>query len=166
MRFAEGINAELYTPPLYTSPFGYKYSAKVVLGAKGGSGETAQHMAFYIVIMQGDYDEILQFPFPYPIKITLLNMSAGRADIERTLYPDPAKLHFQKPYKNMNPAIGFSRFCSHSELTRGGFVREDTIYFRIEILKQGINVNEPNIQPAALHLPQLSHHGDDCHMGD
>ena len=148
-RFTEALSGkvdELYTPPLYTSAFGYKYSAKVMLyGTKDKVvNNNVKHLSFYIVIMQGDYDEILQFPFPYPISITLLNTSK-KADITHTLYPDPNKVHFQKPYKNMNPAIGFSRFCSHDRLYSDGFVKNDAVYFKIIVDKTGVDVKEPNI---------------------
>ena len=141
-----GKVCELYTPPLYTSNFGYKYSAKVMLAGEIDrvANNNANHMAFYIVIMQGDFDEILEFPFPYPITITLMSTS-NKANISHTLYPDPDKVHFQKPYKNMNPAIGFARFCPHNKLMSGGFIKNDAIYFKLTVEKTGIDVKEPSI---------------------
>lgn len=142
-RMAEaGKVSELYTPPLYTSPFGYKYSAKVMLNGDKGKG-IATHIAFYIVIMQGDFDEILKFPFPYPITVTLINKDKKRS-IVNTLFPDPNKEHFQKPFKSMNPSIGFAKFISHDNLNKGGFIKDDAIYFQINVDKVD-QVKEPNI---------------------
>lgn len=139
-RFTESVSGkvtELFTPPLYTSRHGYKFSAKLLLnGEKRDQRERkVPHIAFYIVLLQGDYDEILQFPFPHKIKITLINMEKHDRDIVHTLVPDD-KVHYQKPFCDMNPAIGFSRFCSHDSLYSEGFVKGDAIYIKIEVLKE------------------------------
>lgn len=142
-----GNGEELYTPPLYTSPFGYKYSGKVMLNGTrdnlgGGSNMYGKFLSFFIVIMQGDFDDILYFPFPYPVHVTLLNCD-GNANILYTIEPDADKPHFQKPRQTMNPAIGFSRFCSHEMLFSNGFIKDDAIFFRIEVDKIGVDVKEP-----------------------
>ena len=130
-----GKITELYTPPLYTSPFGYKFSAKVLLygDPKDKEEGSAPHLSFYIVLMQGDFDEILKFPFPFTANITLINL-AKKSDITHRLIPDN-RPHFGKPVRDMNPAIGFSKFCSHDSLYGNGFVRDDAIFFRIEMEK-------------------------------
>jgi len=141
----KGKVRELYTPPLFTSLHGYKFSAKVMLpGDRTTMYQGVSYLGVYIVVMQGDYDEILHFPFPYPIEITLRNFT-NRAAITHTLYPDPQKPHFDKPIKNMNPAIGFARFCPIEKLKNEGFVKNDTIYFNIEVKKNGVNVNELDV---------------------
>lgn len=135
-RFTEAVSGkvtELFTPPLYTSRYGYKFSAKILLNGEKRDrlANRPPHVALYIVLLKGDYDEVLPFPFPFPIKITLIN--AGKNDdIVHRLIPDD-KVHFQKPTRELNPAIGFAQFCSHESLYSKGFVKEDSIFIKIQV---------------------------------
>ncbi|XP_057315624.1 TNF receptor-associated factor 1-like [Hydractinia symbiolongicarpus] len=139
-RFAgalSGTIGELYTPPLYTSPFGYKFSVKVLLYGDPKDRESGisstPFISLYFVLMKGDYDEILSYPFKYPITITLENLSK-KDNISHKIIPDE-KIHFQQPFSEMNPAIGFSKFCSHEKLHSDGFIKDDAIYFKIVVDK-------------------------------
>ena len=119
---------ELFTPPLYTKRFGYKFCAKMILNG----GATHEHISFYIIVMKGDYDEALQWPFPYVINATLINLDSKK-NIKHTLVPDRDMPNFRKPTKELNPAIGFARFCSHDSLHIDNFVISDAIFIQIEV---------------------------------
>ena len=56
---------ELFTPPLYTSRYGYKFCAKLLLNGTVREGERSQYIALYIILMKGDYDDTLVWPFPH-----------------------------------------------------------------------------------------------------
>ena len=51
----------LYSQPFYTSKYGYKMCARVYLNGDGMGKGT--HMSLFFVIMRGDYDDLLQWPF-------------------------------------------------------------------------------------------------------
>ena len=123
---------ELFTPPLYTSRFGYKLCAKIILNG----GATQEHISFYIIIMRGDYDEALQWPFPHVINATLVNPRDSTKSVAYTLIPNPELPNFRKPTKTLNPAIGFARFCSHDSLIVDDFVISDAIFLKIQVEQQ------------------------------
>ena len=119
---------ELFTPPLYTERFGYKFCAKMILNG----GATHEHISLYIIIMKGEYDEALHWPFPYVITATLVNQNSSKS-IRHTLVPDKSLPNFRKPTKELNPSIGFARFCSHDSLHIDNFVNSDAIFIKIEV---------------------------------
>jgi len=126
-----GKTPELFTPPLHTSRYGYKFCAKLLLNGSARVGERSQHIALYLILMKGDYDDTLQWPFPHTVKVTLMS-KYKKNNIENFLVPQPQLPHFQKPYKEMNPSIGFACFCSLDSLYSDGYVMDDSLYIKIE----------------------------------
>ena len=59
----------------------------------------------------------------------LINQAGGR-DIVDTFQPDPLSCSFRKPKSDMNIASGCPRFVSHTELERGGFIVDDTMFIK------------------------------------
>ncbi|XP_006816126.2 TNF receptor-associated factor 3-like, partial [Saccoglossus kowalevskii] len=56
-----GMTLSLYSQPFYTSKYGYKMCARVYLNGDGMGKGT--HMSLFFVVMKGDYDSLLQWPF-------------------------------------------------------------------------------------------------------
>ena len=127
---------ELFTPPLYTSRYGYKFCAKLLLNGTVREGERSQYIALYIILMKGDYDDTLVWPFPHTVKVTLMSTNQ-KNNIENFLVPQQDLPHFHKPYKEMNHSIGFSRFCTLDSLYSDGYVMDDSLYIKIEKLANG-----------------------------
>ena len=90
------------------------------------------HLSLFFVVMQGEFDNILQWPFTHKVTFKLINQSGGR-DIVDTFQPDPMSSSFRKPKSDMNIASGCPRFVSHTELERGGFIVDDTIFIKCMI---------------------------------
>ena len=84
------------------------------------------HLSLFFVIMRGEFDNNLQWPFTHKVTFKLINQSGGR-DIVDTFQPNPKSSSFQKPNSEMNVASGCPRFVSQAELERGGFIVDDTI---------------------------------------
>ena len=56
-----GKTLSLYSQPFYTSRFGYKMCARIYLNGDGlGKGT---HVSLFFVVMKGDYDDRLPWPF-------------------------------------------------------------------------------------------------------
>ena len=116
--------------PFYSSPHGYKMCIRVYLFGDGiGKGT---HMSLFFVVMKGEYDKILQWPFTHKVTFKLINQSGGR-DVIDVLQPDPFSSSFQKPKSDMNVASGCPRFVSIKELMQGGFIEDDTIFIKAEV---------------------------------
>ena len=63
-RRAEAVSGKtlsLYSQPFYTSRYGYKMCARIYLNGDGMGKGT--HMSLFFVVMKGEYDALLPWPF-------------------------------------------------------------------------------------------------------
>ena len=126
-----GRTLSLYSQPFYTSRFGYKMCARVYLNGDGmGKGS---HMSLFFVVMRGDYDALLSWPFKQKVSLTLLDVSGGRKHLTDTFRPDPTSTSFRMPVGDMNIASGCPLFVAQSVLESGTYIRDDTIYIKIAV---------------------------------
>ena len=63
------------------------------------------HVSLFIVVMKGDFDEILEWPFKHKVTFQLLNQNGGK-DIVDAFRADPQSSSFRKPISDMNIATG------------------------------------------------------------
>ena len=136
-RFREAVTGkipELYSPPLFTATFGYKVCCKLHLNGDpaGKDGGYKSHVSFYLIVMKGEYDALLGWPFKRSVTITLLDHDK-KGNVEKVIRPDSKHLAFKRPTDEMNPVIGFSKFVSHEELSRRGYIRDDALFFKVII---------------------------------
>ncbi|XP_025104197.1 TNF receptor-associated factor 3-like [Pomacea canaliculata] len=128
-----GRTLSLYSQPFYTGRFGYKMCARVYLNGDG-MGKTT-HMSLFFVIMRGEYDALLNWPFRQKVTLTLLDQSAEKRHLSDHFQPDPTSSSFQRPSGEMNVASGCPLFVSHAVLENpaNGYVRDDTIFIKIAV---------------------------------
>ena len=62
---------EWTSPPFYTHPQGYKLCLKIYPNGRGSANGT--HVSIYALLMRGDYDDQLQWPFEGDLIFELLN---------------------------------------------------------------------------------------------
>ena len=125
-----GKYTSIFSLPFYTSRYGFKMCLRLYILGDGIGKNT--HMSLFFVIMKGEFDNILQWPFTHKVTFKLLNQTGGR-DILDTFQPDPMSSSFKKPKSDMNIASGCPRFVSHQDLKNGGFVLDDTIFIRCTV---------------------------------
>ena len=65
------FNNAYFSPPFHTHPNGYKMCIKVYANGSGDGKGT--HISIFAILMKGDYDNNLQWPFEGDIVIELLN---------------------------------------------------------------------------------------------
>ncbi|KAJ8392367.1 hypothetical protein AAFF_G00074920 [Aldrovandia affinis] len=104
----------ILSAPFYTGRSGYKLSARAYLNGDGPGRGT--HLSLFVVLMRGDFDALLPWPFRQGVTLTVLDQSGGRSDVSDSFRPDPASSSFQRPVSEMNVASGFPRFVSHGNL--------------------------------------------------
>ncbi len=122
----------LYSPPFYTSQDGYKMCMRVYLNGDGMGCGT--HLSVFFVLMRGEYDNILKWPFEYKVTMTLINQENRLDNIVNSFQPDPKSSSFQKPTSNMNIASGCPQFATLNLLgPSGGFVADDTIFIKCSV---------------------------------
>ena len=125
-----GKYASIFSLPYYTSRYGYKLCLRLyILGDGIGKGT---HMSLFFVVMRGEFDNILQWPFTHKVTFRLLNQGAGQ-DIVDSFLSDAMSSSFKKPKTDMNVASGCPRFVSISDVKSGGFIADDSIFIKVKV---------------------------------
>ncbi|KAI0230286.1 TNF receptor-associated factor 3 [Lamellibrachia satsuma] len=120
----------LYSQPFYTDRCGYKMCGRIYLNGDGMGKGT--HLSLFFCLMPGEYDALLEWPFRMKVTLSLLDQSQARRDLSDTFRPDPTSSSFRRPTTEMNIASGCPMFISHSDLQNSRFLKDDTIYMKIE----------------------------------
>jgi hypothetical protein len=120
----------IYSPPFYSSPTGYKMCMRLYLNGDGQARRT--HLSLFFVIMRGDYDAILQWPFSYKITFCLFDQTHKQQHIIDSFRPDVKSNSFQRPRSDMNIASGIPKFCSLNFIQQDNnpYVRDDCMFIR------------------------------------
>ncbi|XP_048259606.1 TNF receptor-associated factor 3-like isoform X2 [Haliotis rufescens] len=128
-----GRTLSLYSQPFYTSKYGYKMCARVYLNGDG-MGKTT-HVSLFFVIMRGEYDSLLPWPFQQKVTLYLLDQGVERRHLSDHFHPDPSSSSFRKPQTEMNIASGCPLFVSHSVLENptNNYLKDDTIFIKIAV---------------------------------
>lgn len=112
--------------PFHLEGLHYKACFQLYLNGSGiGEGS---HMSLFLMILKGEFDEYLQWPFTHKVTFKLINQT-GSADIIHTFQPDPV----MKPESDAGPGIGCLQFVSHSELKKRGYVEDNTMFIECEV---------------------------------
>ena len=125
-----GKYTSIFSLPFYSSRYGYKMCLRLYILGDGIGKST--HMSLFFVVMKGEFDAILQWPFTHKVSLRLINQHHGR-DVVDVFQPDPMSSSFQRPKTDMNVASGCPRFISLAELNQGGFIAEDTIFIKVKV---------------------------------
>ena len=123
----------IFSPPFYTSLYGYKLKLKAYFNGRDRGRGT--HLSLYIIIMKGDYDALLDWPYNMKVTFYLLDQSDRRQHRSHTLSPNLSlpniKVVFNRPTGKENLGIGNPCFVSHEILESGAFIQDDTIFIKV-----------------------------------
>ncbi|XP_062500924.1 TNF receptor-associated factor 3-like isoform X2 [Corticium candelabrum] len=125
-----GKTPSIYSQPFYTSPNGYKMCARLYLNGDGMGRGT--HLSLFFVIMRGEYDSLLPWPFRQKVTLILTDQQGGN-HVSDTFRPDPTSLSFQRPRNEMNVASGCPLFVLLATLDSNGYVKDDTLFIKIAV---------------------------------
>ena len=123
-----GQQVSFYSPCFYTSRYGYKMCARIYLNGDGMGRGT--HISVFFVVMRGQYDALLRWPFRQKVTFMLMDQDNVEHVID-AFRPDPSSSSFQRPRRETNIASGCPMFCSLSELNNHSYVRDDTMFLKI-----------------------------------
>lgn len=132
-----GRTVSLYSQPFYTSRFGYKMCARLYLNGDGMGKGT--HLSLFFVVMRGEYDALLKWPFQQKVTLLLLDQDAGARHVSDTFRPDTQSSSFKRPTSDMNIASGCPLFVSHSALETRTYLKDDTIFIKVVVETEGTN---------------------------
>ena len=120
-----------------SSPFyKYGYKCKLSLNANGfGSGKNT-HLSVYLIIMLGEYDAMLTWPFHKKVTFTLVDQQENANDRENivdSFNSDTTLKSFKRPVTKENTGWGNPKFISHNELQERRYTVDDTIFIQFSI---------------------------------
>ncbi|XP_034721718.1 TNF receptor-associated factor 5-like [Etheostoma cragini] len=131
----------LSSVPFHTGRCGYKMAAKVYLNGDGEGRGT--HLSLYVVLMPGDFDALLPWPFRQTVSLSVLDQSGAANHRSLSFRPDPASQSFQRPPAESasNVAVGFSCFVPLNELLAAhsaAYVQDDTLFLKVKVDTAGL----------------------------
>ncbi|XP_078342874.1 uncharacterized protein LOC144628613 isoform X3 [Oculina patagonica] len=123
-----------FSPAINTSLYGYTFCMRIYLNGVNSGVDT--HVALYVHMMQGDYDNRLTWPFTGVITLSILDQSGaeGPNDITQVMVASPKLCAFRKPTSPCSHVgCGFEMFAPIPQICSGPFIQNDTMLVRIEI---------------------------------
>lgn len=127
-----GQSISIYSPAFYTGRRGYKMCARVYPNGDGmGKGS---HLSLFFVLMKGNFDAILSWPFKQRVTFCLINQQGGD-HIMDSFRPDQTSSSFKRPTSDMNIASGCPLFVRLDDLTnpKNGYMKDDTMFIKVII---------------------------------
>ena len=123
----DGKIAPLSSQPFYTSKNGYKACIKVYLNGDGIGHET--HLSVCFVLMKGEFDALLKWPFDHKVSLILVDQSR-RKHLYCTFKPTPESSSFQQPISDMNASYCLPQFCKLSYLDNVNYTKDDVLFIK------------------------------------
>lgn len=86
-------------------------------------------ISLFFILMRGENDHDLKWPFSYKIAFHLVDLLSRQNDINASFWPDQSSNCFEKPSGNMNEGYGVKRFYSipNLEQNRNVYMRDDVM---------------------------------------
>lgn len=123
-----------FSPPICNRLYGYNFC--MVMYPNGVKSGVDSHVAIYVHMMQGEYDDRLQWPFTGVVTLSILDRSGSEIpnDITKVLTASPNLVAFQKPAAIWNSTgCGFERFAPIYEVSQPKYLKNDTLVVKMEI---------------------------------
>ena len=87
------------------------------------------HLSVFFVLMRGEYDPLLKWPFEYKVSLVLVDQDM-KQHIVQTFVASPESSSFQRPRSDMNVASGCPQFAKLSVIDEGNYVRDDVMFLK------------------------------------
>ena len=93
------------------------------------------HISLFFVVMKGEYDALLPWPFKQKVTMFLLEQGNNKQHVVDAFRPDPTSSSFRRPTSDMNIASGCPLFMPLSQLEdlSRAFVKDDVVYVKISV---------------------------------
>ncbi|XP_051965083.1 TNF receptor-associated factor 1-like [Xyrauchen texanus] len=126
---ATGQKISQYSPAFYTARYGFKVCMRLYLNGDGVGKGT--HISLFFVIMKGDYDPVLSWPFRHKVTFFLIDQN-HREHVIDAFRPDLSSASFHRPVSEMNVASGCPLFFPLGKLRspKHAYCKDDTTYIK------------------------------------
>ena len=122
---------------IYSTPFFYNnYKFRLELHPNSKSSGKGIHLSIYFVIMKGERDAVLPWPFHKNVTFTLIDRQEHPSDRENRVMSftaDPTKEYFGRPVTFKNRGWGFADFVPHTKLRERRYLVDDTICIQVKV---------------------------------
>lgn len=129
-----GDTTAIHSPPFYSNFYGYKLCIRVNLN--GVDNARGTHLSVFIHFMQGEFDDIIEWPFNGRIVLTVLDQNPiyeQRHHVMETLVSKPNLAAFQKPSTPRNhKGFGYMEFLPLGIVDN--YIRNDTLIIKAFIV--------------------------------
>lgn len=121
-------NIMFYSDETYTSPYGYKYCARINIPMK-----IKDYIGIHIHLMQSENDYHLDWPFRGRIRISMIHKNIAESQHD-TIMSKPEILAFHRPTQDISPrGFGFLEYANIQDIIRHGFVLDDVLTIKIQM---------------------------------
>ena len=123
----------LHSSAFYTNYPGYKLCMCIYPDDRGSG-----YVGVYLVIMKGDFDHQLQWPFSYSYRLTVIDQQPDGND--KSWLANPTKegadvqVNFARKTFETLSGWGNAKIISHLDLTKQAYIRDDSLLVSAEIL--------------------------------
>ena len=111
---------------------GYKCKLKIY----PNSINVSPHLSVFLIIVKGEYDASLSWPFHKKVTFTLIDQQENANDRKGIVWSftsDPQCSSFERPVKEENRGWGLANFASHEELQKRCYIVDDAIFIQFHI---------------------------------
>ena len=128
-----GEKTSIYSPPFYY--YGYKF--RLWLHPNGRADAKGTHLSIYFILMKGEYDAKLLWPFQSIVKFTLIDQQEDADDRENIVLSlqaiPPSAEVVERPLNDENNGRGFAKFVSLTKLTGRRYIVDDMIFIQLQV---------------------------------
>lgn len=126
-----GQCTSIYSTAFYTSRSGYKMCVRLYPNGDGMGKGT--HVSIFFVIMRGNYDALLSWPFNHRVIFRMIDQGPNGSHLIDSFRPDPSSTSFKRPTSEMNIASGCPLFMPLSKLddTSVAYVKDDVMFVNV-----------------------------------
>ena len=120
-----------FSPPIYTDSYEYKFGIRVYLS--GVDNGRRRYVAIFVHMMEGEHDDLLQWPFTGKITLSILDRSGAKNDISHIVQATANVSAFQRPEEAIClKGCGFVKFAPIGQIFGPHYVKKDKLFLKIE----------------------------------
>ena len=123
------LNISWYSPSFYTHPRGYKMCLRV--DANGSDDGMNSHVSVFVYMINGEYDDHLEWPFQGDITIQILNQVGGEEHSTRIFDVTADDDNFGSRVLDRERVLGISQFIPHQRLTPN-YLKDNCLQLRVQ----------------------------------
>lgn len=132
IRDKQQIESYIESPSFYSSPTGYEMRLRLFLNGDNNARNT--HISIHFILLRGEYDPILDFPFCFPVTICLYNQVDPQKHVVQQVQLDCGSdsIYFRRPQSDMNTPYPISKFVSLDDIKQENnpFIRDNVMFIK------------------------------------